>query len=159
MRVFIPFLSLNVSFVKDVKEAQRMKNAFISWRDDLSVGVSALDDQHKQVLDVINSIYEIRFENASHEALLKNLTKLQFFTETHFRYEESVMKFANYPNFEEHRLYHEAMMAKTVKICSQFRSNIQSDTDDLFQLLKNWWLSHICKEDRDYIECVKQLGL
>ena len=132
---------------------------FIVWRPDYSVGVEILDLQHRQVIDVINAIYRMRSVSYSKEESDLHFLKLQFFTESHFHYEEVVMRFANYPNYEEHRLTHHAMIEKTARICSKFRTDVNVDTDELFQLLKNWWLGHICGEDRGYREHVDKLKL
>jgi len=130
---------------------------FVVWQEHYSVGVKAIDEQHKQALRVINSIYKSMGTGAS-ARLEADLKRLRIFTATHFRYEEELLRIVEYPGLPAHMEQHRTMRERTESYISAFQRG-DGDSLELLQLLKDWWINHINGEDRKYVPQVMGLEL
>lgn len=134
------------------------KGGYAVWKDKYSVNVSAIDEQHKQVLDILNSMYEAVNCPDNKETMRLGLKKLYIFTVTHFQYEETLLRILKYDDLAAHRKLHARMKDDTEKYIEKYKNGTM-DIVDLMRFLKDWWLGHIVGEDRAYIDHVKGLEL
>ncbi|MDP3449041.1 MAG: hemerythrin domain-containing protein, partial [Anaerolineaceae bacterium] len=64
----------------------------IVWKDENSVGVKELDQQHKEVINFLNHMFEI-FEGQLYPDLLNELLiKLDQYAKNHFATEEGLLE-------------------------------------------------------------------
>jgi hemerythrin len=122
---------------------------YIAWQDRYSVGVKTLDDQHKQILDIINVLFDAVQERPDKEIVKTTLDRLVRYTMTHFRDEEELMQSHGYPDLARHKLLHETMRQKTLAM--QEQANLTMDKD-LLRFLKEWWVNHIQDCDKRYAQ-------
>lgn len=124
----------------------------ILWVDKLSVSNDQVDSDHKTLISIINQI-EKAIENKTDIPLLKkSLNELEDYTHEHFRREESLMKSISYPHFYRHFKEHRKLVNKLEKIkrnlFDKIDNNLEIDNpDSLIDLLRNWLLDHVMKED------------
>ena len=81
----------------------------VSWCDDYSVNVEKIDDQHQNMLELVNNLHssvEARIDKKELEALLIELVD---FTRLHFSTEEQLMKDYNFPELERHHQEHRTL--------------------------------------------------
>jgi len=125
----------------------------ITWKDYYSVGHPRLDTEHKQIIGVINALYDAMQQGPGRQAIKPLLDRLCQYTVSHFKDEEQVMRERNYPELAQHRALHEAIRRKTFDL----REHADLVTGrDLLRYLKEWWLGHIQSEDKKYepyMEC------
>jgi hemerythrin len=76
--------------------------SFVSWSDELSVGIEEIDDQHKQFIDMINELHVAMKSGKAASTLPIILTKLSDYAVFHFSYEEKVLQSYNYPEINAH---------------------------------------------------------
>jgi len=123
-----------------------------TWSDKMSVGVDVIDDQHKQLLKMINHLYMI--EDSSRRAEIKQiLDELVNYTLSHFAFEEGVMEEANYPLLRPHKRVHDLF----VKRVSEFYERFNKGEDvliELRQIVSRWLLNHIMHEDMAFSKTV-----
>jgi hemerythrin-like metal-binding protein len=127
-------------------EAEKMSR-YIVWKDFYSVGDDAIDGQHKQIIELINDLYDAKENNADFAVVVPVLNQLVEYTINHFRDEEVVMLSHQYPEFVQHKALHDKMRNTTLAL----REHSTSLTGhDLLGFLKEWWVSHIQQEDKKY---------
>ena len=80
---------------------------------------------------------------------------LEQYIDVHFKTEEALMAEANYPALEEHKVLHKELAKKTKSYSMNI--NRDMDSDVVLKFLKDWWLSHINKEDRKCAPYLKKL--
>lgn len=131
---------------------------FVEWKDTYSVGIPAIDEQHKQVLKILNSVFASVKNRKDSKALLNNLKKLWIFTLTHFSYEETLLEVVEYPHLDEHRRNHSRMKSQTSLYIADLKVR-QPDEIVILNFIKDWWINHINGEDKDYIDYLLPLGL
>jgi hemerythrin len=78
----------------------------IEWSDDLAVGVSMIDDQHKALFTAVNNLSDAMWNGQGKEAVSKLVTFLADYVVEHFGAEEKLMAKHDYPLYENHRGQH-----------------------------------------------------
>jgi hemerythrin len=127
---------------------------YIVWKDYYSVCDELLDTQHKEILNIINELYEARQKGVDDKKIKTILDRLVKYTVDHFRREEEAMRAHQYPDhdFAQHRALHDTMRRKTLVL----RENANLMTGrDMLVFLKDWWCSHIQEEDKHYAAYMK----
>ncbi len=124
--------------------------AFLNWREEFSVGIARIDQQHRRLVGFLNELYESMQAGQGREALGKVLGDLLLYTKTHFAAEEQLMKAHGYPGFDDHRQRHERMTQKVKELSEQFRAGTLSSPIQMTNFLKDWLSKHILETDRQY---------
>ena len=123
---------------------------FMEWSDELSVGIKAIDTQHKVLVKYINDLDDAIKANKGRGELGNIITGLVDYTVRHFDYEEFQFKKHDYSNTEEHVKEHEKLKATVMEFKNKFENQNLDIGDDVMQFLKGWLINHIMKTDKDY---------
>ena len=129
----------------------------IKWSDNLSVGISVLDEQHKQLIGMINLLVEFSNDSLVLENITKTLRKITQYAVTHFEDEERIMIDQSYPDYIRHSAQHTSFIMKTASVHS---INIMSDDDTsimIVEYLREWLTDHILEEDMNYKQFYKNI--
>lgn len=124
--------------------------ATYKWGQDLSVGVSQLDTQHKRLFQVVDDLHQTMKDGKGAEGIGKILGGLLSYTKTHFADEEKVMEKADFPGLADHRKLHEALTEKVADYQNQFESGRIQIVIELSRFLNQWLTSHIKGHDQEY---------
>ncbi|MDR2240399.1 MAG: bacteriohemerythrin [Zoogloeaceae bacterium] len=120
----------------------------ITWSDDLSIGVQEIDEQHKVLVSLLNELHSAVYEHHGSEACNMILNRLIEYTRIHFTTEESVMRLLLYPEFEHHKMEHDALTNQVIKFQTRLVSGQTSMSFQLLHFLKVWLTKHIQESDR-----------
>ncbi|MEI6305992.1 MAG: hemerythrin family protein [Deltaproteobacteria bacterium] len=126
------------------------------WWDDLATSNELIDSQHKELFKRINSLL-IACEARKGEDEIGNL--LQFLTnyvKTHFSDEEALQLKTAYPLYKEHRIEHDAFIAKLILIENQFKAEGPSFlvTVNAGKMALQWLVNHIYLSDKKMAEFI-----
>ncbi|WP_299391618.1 bacteriohemerythrin [Pelagibius sp.] len=119
----------------------------IHWSPNLSVGVAAIDGDHRALIDLLNALAAAVAGAGGHGDITLKLDELIARTEAHFRSEEEIMAREHYPEAGHHARVHEALLDEI----RQFRSDHLAGTDigpEITEFLKRWLISHIIESDK-----------
>ncbi|MCI5207733.1 MAG: hypothetical protein D3910_02820 [Candidatus Electrothrix sp. ATG2] len=122
------------------------------WRDEYSVGVRAIDSQHKKFLRIIKKIFDLQrkgdqyIATASQPGML--FDELLNYTHAHFRSEEALMEQYGYPEMYKQKKEHEVLMAELYRQVYQVR-NSNGSTAKMVYFLIQWFVKHTMYSDRD----------
>lgn len=131
----------------------------IQWDDSYSVYVSELDAQHKQLIDLVESL-EKTSQTADFKLTLRSIfEELMEYVMIHFHTEEDYMKSVQYEGFEAHQKLHEALARDVNNRINEMMSREPSALDlvKLHNFLVSWVSNHILEEDHKYVEALKNL--
>ncbi|MEZ4524964.1 MAG: bacteriohemerythrin [Desulfobacterales bacterium] len=129
---------------------------YFRWNEKYSIGIAEIDAQHRQLVQMVNELYEAMYAGQGREALEKVLTGLIRYTRTHFQTEEHFMKIHDYPGYAEHKQIHEKMAAKVMEFQYAFQNGEVSNPVQISNFLKAWLIKHILKTDRKYADFYQQ---
>lgn len=121
---------------------------FIAWNDNNCTGVPIIDEQHRSIVSIINSLHYFVVKHQELDMVESIINTMLQYTVIHFTTEEAMLKEAGYPHIEEHIQLHR-QLNKLLKTAS--REAMQDcNVGPLLKLLKAWWLDHINQEDQKY---------
>ena len=84
----------------------------IVWREQISVGNNVIDQDHKYLICLINSVELALKHEDTMEYLPTFVQQLVAYTRDHFTREEAIQKKALYPLIKEHKREHEEILAQ-----------------------------------------------
>ena len=122
----------------------------LRWGPDLSVGVEAMDEQHRRLVDLVNTLYQAMRGGQAGEVLQEVLDELVDYTRTHFGREESMMSLHGYPELGKHRQEHEALVERVADLQERLRAGKAALGVDALNFLKSWLIHHIQGTDGKY---------
>jgi len=129
------------------------------WDEKYSVGIQSIDNQHKQIFVILDTLYNSLKIGSAEIVLDQIIPELENYTVLHFQKEEFFFKRFNYAESEEHIREHEDFKRNIVKIKTEMQLGRISVSFDLMIFLKKWIDNHILVVDKKYIECFRQSGL
>ena len=141
---------------KDKNKKVRLQQ-FI-WSEKYMLGVNAMDDEHKVLVDKINFLVanlEAQYEKKDKASLYSAFIDLAEYTTEHFAHEENFMQTINYPQFSSHKKIHEKLLDQVGKYGQQIQNGTLDD-QKLISFLRNWLISHIMGVDMQYAAHYKE---
>jgi len=123
---------------------------FVVWKDEYSVGIDSIDQQHKKLLNLINQLQTAIDYSTGEQFEREALDELVDYTKTHFSYEEGLMRDNGYPGFEAHKIQHEKMFDKVREVLASYEQDGDSAMTNAVNYLKDWLINHINGTDKEY---------
>jgi len=133
--------------------------ALMQWSDNLSVQIKEIDDQHKRLIELINSLHDAMLAKQGKQGLEKILGDLAAYTVYHFQTEEKYMQKFKYVGFYTHKKEHDAFVKKVVDFQSEYATNKLGLSIEVLNFLKDWVSHHIQKTDKQYSSFFKEHGI
>lgn len=137
----------------------------ISWRDEFSIGISSIDDQHKKLLGMLNQLNSIEHAQAGQARqpgkLVEMLDNLSEYAAHHFAQEEALMH-THLPDAEStthHLLAHRTYWTIIVTLKNRFMKGDAKVNAELVEYLNRWWIDHILKTDQQMGRELKSRGV
>ena len=127
------------------------------WSDDLSVGVEQIDDDHKELIVIINKM--INEVGKNKDLLMKHFDELEDYTRYHFTREEKLMisqcltdedRMMVKEHLKEHKLFINKIPELKNKIAFSPSTEVSFETIDF---LVTWLLDHIIVKDLSLSQC------
>jgi hemerythrin len=128
--------------------------SYLVWQDDLNTGIQVIDDQHKRIVDMINSLHQAKVSVGSGGEVGEVLNGLVDYTLSHFAFEESLLEEAGYEFTRPHKRVHEIFIGRVKDFNLRFQAG-EDITDELLGLLSRWLFNHIRSDDAGYVQAVK----
>ena len=114
------------------------------WSDDYSVQNALIDEQHKKLFDIAAIADKMISKQTDPVEIKKVLVALFDYMKTHFRDEEAYMDSIGYPKLQEHREYHQGIIAEMVALIKNIKYDFKQK---LAIITEQWLLKHIMQED------------
>jgi len=124
---------------------------FFEWDARYNLGVQAMDDEHRLIIEAMNQLHELHEAKALGPRLLKVMQQLVQVTRSHFADEEAYMEKMGYPDLCKHRHMHTHLLERLSQFEAEMRKSGNA-SPDLFSFLKMWLKAHICGIDTQYVK-------
>jgi len=131
----------------------------IVWKDEFSVGVTALDLQHQSIINVINSLSEKPRLFGRSTSIPSALNELTNYVSEHFLLEERLLEENGYQDLLEHSKRHTAYSKKITQLCTESLHRKSEVPAELLDFLSQWWTNHILHEDMKYKSFFEEKGI
>lgn len=132
--------------------------ALFEWNPKLSVGVTKFDEQHKELIRLINDLHEAMLKGHAKEALSDVLKRLANYTVVHFKDEENLMQQHGYSRLSNQIEAHSKLIAQLKDIEKKHTEGMPI-TMEVMNFLKDWLSKHIIGEDKTYGSFFNEKGI
>jgi hemerythrin-like metal-binding protein len=120
----------------------------VTWSDELyGIGHETIDGQHKRLIQMINDLHDSLAKGRVTEGMKATLKGIVEYTQTHFADEEKIMEELGWPELDEHRRKHHALLRDVRKMLMRLKSGETVGPFELLGFLRQWLLEHIEGED------------
>lgn len=130
----------------------------IQWSDNLAVGVTDIDMQHKELFKQINTLSNAMSQGKGKEEIGKIFSFLSDYTVKHFGNEEKKMDTHNYPKSSSHKAMHAAFITTFQKLKAELEKTGASSSlvIDVNTKVGDWLKNHISETDKQLGAFLKQ---
>lgn len=133
--------------------------AFIEWGATLSVGVAAMDQQHQQLVALINQLADAMTQGKSASVIGNILNELVNYAMYHFTDEENLLSQYHYPDLSAHQSEHFKLTTQVIDYRSQFHAGKLAMGVALMNFMREWLANHIQINDKQYGKFLNQQGV
>lgn len=138
-----------------------MSKRYIIWEDKYKTGYKRIDDQHLELIEIINDLYDCMDNKDSEDEKLKEefkkvLKRTVDYVAYHFSYEEKIMHAIKYDKIIGHSSYHREFVQTIYDYVQSYENGTLDAINNLVQYLKDWFLNHILVTDKKFIKEVKE---
>jgi len=131
-----------------------------AWSADLETGNNTIDGQHKQLIQAINNLLEACSKGQGRTQLSNTMKFLYDYTEKHFADEEKLQLASKYPDYQNHKVYHEGFKKVVRELAKELDE--QGPTIVLVGKINSsiggWLINHIKKEDVKVAKHIHESG-
>ncbi len=119
----------------------------LRWESRYSVGIAAVDHEHRELVDLVNRLYDEATSQGSKDAAIDFFGDLFRAISAHFALEERFMRERNYDHLAQHKNDHERLLDELRDIMEDFRATARIDRPLLAQRLDAWFSRHFESHD------------
>lgn len=120
--------------------------------DDYTVYITAIDNEHKLLVAMINEFGEtLQIDGSLHSQIIREkLDKLSHVIRKHFASEERFLLFNNYPEYTAHLSEHTLLLERLSKFESRFKTENKAFNERMLSFLIDWLMRHVILHDCKY---------
>lgn len=90
---------------------------------DIETGNAKLDNDHVELFAKINDFMDACAQGKGTDEIMATVDYLRKYTKTHFAYEENLQKSMNYPNYVQHKEFHETFIKSLEDIAKEIQTS------------------------------------
>jgi hemerythrin len=133
--------------------------AYFEWTNELSVKVKEIDDEHRTLVGMINTLNDAMLAHKGRERQKVTIDAMVDYASTHFAREERYMQSFPYQGYQAHRVEHQKFTAKALELKTRADRDGFILTPEITNFLKAWLRNHIMESDKRYQACFNEHGL
>jgi hemerythrin len=127
-----------------------MSKHHLIWNDiHHNVGIAAIDDQHREIIQRVNLIADTVDQGNRHETVQEMMDDLALFTCEHFALEERLMTEYGFPDLEEHITEHLVLLQQVNNLRKALRTPSTAKAALVSAFLTDWAELHILQSDKE----------
>ena len=119
----------------------------LTWTTEFSVGIEAVDVEHREMIDMINAFYDELQGRRDATSIEHFLGDIHMTISAHFALEERVMQRSNYAEFDAHKEDHEDLLDQIRELMDTFSVDPTNGLKLLKERLSDWFAVHFSTFD------------
>ena len=93
----------------------------VLWTPDLATGNATIDAEHKELFAAINRVMEACSKGQGRAVLEETIRFMESYVEKHFSHEEQLQQKCKYPDYVNHKKWHEGYKKVVAEIDAQIK--------------------------------------
>ena len=89
---------------------------YIKWRETNEIGIPIIDEQHKGIVSVINSLYFFSHMGKGEDVLFPIYIIMEQYSILHFETEQYLLRQFDYPDYDAHVMLHVHLLEELKKL-------------------------------------------
>lgn len=122
-----------------------------SWSDEYCVGDADIDNQHRILMELANSLGD----DMGMEEVKGILLQLVHHSKEHFTCEERMMEQIGYPDIAEHKKLHTDMITTLGDFCLQ-KYETADEVHEFRKFVYDWIIDHLLHHDKKFFRYVQE---
>lgn len=131
----------------------------IKWRSSYETSIPSMDEQHRKLIDLINTMYRVMRKDEGPEQIDTVLKEMSEYASGHLRDEEALLQENGYTDFDSHLALHKEYLTKMEELREEWDKDKTSGAQNIYTFLRQWWLGHIVEEDQKYGPFLTEKGV
>ena len=121
--------------------------SLVEWKDEYSLGVPDIDHEHRELIELINELYESVSAAGTEMNALDFLGELYARITAHFALEEKLMREARYDEYPDHKADHERLLDDIRDLMDDYEDGVYVDVEEFGKRLDEWFSEHFRTRD------------
>ena len=122
--------------------------SLIEWKPEYSVGNTAVDHEHSELIALINDLHAMLARGATQDQVVETLGEIYAQIAAHFALEEKIMRERGYDQYREHKEDHERLLDEICDIMDRYEDEADPNYDAvLSERLREWFTAHFKTKD------------
>jgi len=137
-----------------------VKTELITWSNKFACGIKLIDDQHKELVELVNEMFNHVTGNdlQEHNYFNRVINDAVSYVKTHFATEEKLMLATKFDGYAEHKKEHDTFVLAVVENINDYKAGKRLTLSSFTRFLKDWVLSHIALVDKKYFDYFKKVA-
>lgn len=119
----------------------------LAWKPEYSVGIEAVDFEHREMIEMINKLYEEMSGRKDVDSIEQFLGDIHATIAAHFALEERIMQRSAYAEYDAHKDDHEELLDQIRDLMDTFASDPDTGCKRLQERLSGWFGAHFSTFD------------
>lgn len=121
--------------------------SLLEWKSEYSVGIASMDDEHREMIGMINGVYAQLSDSSEAVEIEACLEEIFTTISGHFALEERIMREAGYKEYEDHKDDHEDLLDEIRDLMDDFLADTEKGGRLLEDGLSTWFSKHFSTFD------------
>lgn len=119
----------------------------IDWKEEFSLGIPAIDHEHREMIELINQTYQAVEEGRGGDRIGECLGEIYARISAHFALEERIMRERGYDEYADHKADHERLLDEILDIMDHCEDGRDFDEASFAETLREWFALHFSTRD------------
>jgi len=120
----------------------------VAWASGLEIGVKSIDEQHKHLVEMLNTLGRAIGEHRNKEFIMGIVEETRQYAVFHFKAEEAAMAAMEYPKRAQHKKEHDTFIEQVLGAAHVLVAGGAITPGEVWSFLHNWLFEHILDSDK-----------
>ena len=121
--------------------------SLLEWKAEYSVGIASMDDEHREMIGMINGVYAQLGASSGKDEIEACLEEIFSTISAHFALEERIMRDSGFEEYEDHKDNHEELLDEIRDLMDEFVADSDKGATVLEDRLSAWFGNHFASFD------------
>lgn len=126
------------------------------WKPSYELGVPEIDADHRQLVGMINGLYDEIKGGRGVPARDRAIDDLLGYVQRHFATEESFMRLCNYPQMAAHEEAHRSFQANLQAMARRRDAGSAPSAAELLTVMCDWMSHHVTTVDKELVAWLRR---